>query len=429
MRVNVTMIYIVLVNYNGMIHLQSCLNSIRNLSYCDYKVIIVDNDSTDGSLKWIRDNYPNYEIISEQKNRGFAGGCNIGIQYALRKGAEYTLLLNMDTIVDTALLSVLIQYSDNNTVVAPKIYMNDKCTIWYSGGRPDLTTGNVIQTMFASDDRDLSPKSVKFISGCCILIHRDIWNKIGFFNENYFMYYEDVDLCMRFKQAGIRMLYIPETHIQHSVGGSSGGEISCLSQYFVVRNRLYFTEQYYKEPENGGLTVLRTILLERAFFEGDINEKYAPYVKAGIADYLGKNMGMGKYGKHLLWDYYYIKDGFYEQEEDDYGAWYWAKKRKAEFAVVNPSKELKQFKVKFSLLNSNICSDNKAVILLDDIIIHRINLPYDFEEDILIQGEGEKRITVYMLGDIAPLVCSEAYVRELIFQMRNLKIIVITNVN
>ncbi len=122
------MVYIILLNWNGWKDTVECVESCRKLSYPDVRIVIVDNGSTDGSETRLRERFPDLELIQTGANLGFAGGNNVGIRYALEKGAEYVWLLNNDTIADAEALSALVQAAeDDQTVgmVGSKIVYHD----------------------------------------------------------------------------------------------------------------------------------------------------------------------------------------------------------------------------------------------------------------------------------------------------------------
>ena len=134
---NLQKIAIILVNYNGKEHNEECIKSIFNSSYDNLEVIVVDNDSKDGSPELLREQFGNkINLIMTGKNLGFSGANNIGISKALENGCEYVVLLNNDTLIDKDLISNMIKASkeENNAVISPKIYYyDDKNIIWSAG--------------------------------------------------------------------------------------------------------------------------------------------------------------------------------------------------------------------------------------------------------------------------------------------------------
>lgn len=244
------LVYIIVLNYNGVNDTIECINSLKNIKYNNYKVIILDNNSSDGSEKILKRIFYNYQIIQNGKNLGFAAGNNIGIQKALEMNAEYILLLNNDTTVEKDLLKKMIESFSrfkNSGIVGAKIFSYQKQQwVCHAGGKVDFFK-------FITRDYTLKNRSVKelkiekevnFISGCCMLIHRDVFNKIGLLPEEYFMYYEDTDFCTKALEKGFKLIYNPEAVIYHKESASTGGFESPFAIKWNIRNRIIFMKKY-----------------------------------------------------------------------------------------------------------------------------------------------------------------------------------------
>lgn len=244
------MVYIILVNYNGFADTIECLNSLREIDYKDYKVIVVDNASSDNSLKKLSDIADkDLIILNSSDNIGFAGGNNIGIQYALEDGAEYVLLLNNDTIVTADFLSRLMNCAKEqgqNAIISPKImYAYDRQRIWFAGGTFDPISGRTAHIGINEPDHgeyDVT-KEVSFISGCCMLIPAHAIRKTGLMDESYFLYCEDLDYCCRFLKSGFKIVYCPVSVIYHKVSASTGKQ-SGTAVYYTVRNKFFIIKEY-----------------------------------------------------------------------------------------------------------------------------------------------------------------------------------------
>jgi len=253
---------IIILNYNGKRDTLECLKTVEDLEtpslVTRIKKIVVDNASQDGSLQLIRKKFPKIELIVNKKNLGFAQGNNIGIQWALKKDYDYFLLLNNDTLVDKSLLIHLFKVIKKDKKIAitvPKIYFapgyeyhRDRYTpeergrvIWYAGGRIDWQ--NVLAFHHGVDQVDKGQfnrlEETNFASGCCFLIKRKVLKKVGLFDQRYFLYLEDVDLCQRVKEAGFKIVFVPQAKVWHKNAGSSkvGGG---LHDYYLTRNRFLF---------------------------------------------------------------------------------------------------------------------------------------------------------------------------------------------
>ncbi|WP_066021812.1 glycosyltransferase family 2 protein [Clostridium sp. CT7] len=247
-----SLVFIIIVNYNAYKDTIECVKSLRKISYKNYKVIIVDNASTDESVARINDKLKDCILLRSMKNLGFAGGNNIGMRYALEKGADYVLLLNNDTLVERDFLSnMLVPFSRNTSIgmVGCKImYYPEVTKIWFGGGKIDWF--KFIGTHFGMREIDNGQcddeKEIDFMTGCCILVKRKVIEKVGPLSEEYFMYFEDVDFCVRVKECGYMIWYEPKAVIYHKVGLSGGGEESAFSIRWCTRNRVLFMNKNRK---------------------------------------------------------------------------------------------------------------------------------------------------------------------------------------
>lgn len=232
---------IIIVNWNGYIDTLECLKSLENIEYPNYEVVIVDNGSTDNSVLEIKKHYPKHLLIETNENLGFAGGNNVGIRYALDHGTDQILLLNNDTVVDKYFLKKLVDHSISNQnigIVGPLIYyFKEKKKLWWQGGNFDFWF-NFCDYSF--DKVPEKPYQSSFISGCALLIKKDVIEKIGLLNEDYFLYYEDADWCFRAKKEGYNCTIIPSSIIWHKVSSSSGSSLKPQNQYYFIRNKMLF---------------------------------------------------------------------------------------------------------------------------------------------------------------------------------------------
>lgn len=255
-------VLISMIDYNGKEKTLNCLSSLDklNLKEIDLTVLIIDNYpkgefSLGGkSFKQIKT-----VIIKPQENLGFAGGHNIGIEYAESISADYTIVLNNDTVVDPDLVLELIAASERHPqagAVVPKIYFmkgyeyhKDRYketekgkVIWYAGGHMDWDNINGVHE--GVDDVDKGQfddeRSTDLLTGCCVLFTREALKRVKGFDARYFLYYEDADLNERIKKAGFTILYAPKAVLWHLNAGSTGGSGSILQDYFISRNRLLF---------------------------------------------------------------------------------------------------------------------------------------------------------------------------------------------
>lgn len=272
---------VVLINYNGEKYLADCIDSLLAQTYKNIEILVWDNHSDDDSVKIMKEKYPEIHLVESFCNDGFAKANNLAVKEILKSGAEYVLLLNTDTVSDSFLVEKLLEWADDNTVTTAHICMGRNGEkVWYAGGALQPDIGDV-RHFQAGNRRKAGP--VTFISGCCMMIHKRIIRKYGLFDINYYLYYEDVDLCMRWFLRGVRMFYVPEAFLWHKVGASSGGSKNSFKQYYMVRNRLYFTSKYRNSMNAGFFNVLWQIIQEKILQEADF--KMAAAACRGIVDF------------------------------------------------------------------------------------------------------------------------------------------------
>ena len=223
---------IIVLNWNGWRDTLQCLQSLEQLNYPNYFVVVVDNGSTDDSVQRIRQAYPEITLIETGKNLGFSGGNNVGIRYALEHGAEYVWLLNNDTVVDAHALTAMITLAESDAqigAVGSVIYeMNtpEKIQVW-GGGKVHLWIG--IERLFT---RPVSFKKIHYIAGASLLIRRAVVEHIGLLDEKFFMYWEDADYGFRIRKAGWKLVVASDSTIWHKGSSSFQGRSTLLIKYF-----------------------------------------------------------------------------------------------------------------------------------------------------------------------------------------------------
>ena len=298
-------VFISLVNFNGAKDTLECLNSINDLVLKNIKlsVVVVDNASEE-KLDIKEDLLKNssLKVIQSYKNLGFSGGHNLAIKYAMENGADYIVVLNNDVILDKNLIAELIESSEKEgDIISPKIYFakgfefhKDRYkdsekgkVLWYAGGEMDWN--NLIGHHRGVDEVDSGQFDKKeqtdFASGCCMLVKKEVVEKIGYLDERYFLYYEDNDYSQRAKNKGFKIFYEPKAFLWHKNAGSVGGSGSTLQDYYITRNRLLFGMSYAS---------LRTKI---ALFKESINFllKGRAMQKKGVFDFYLRRFGKGSY--------------------------------------------------------------------------------------------------------------------------------------
>jgi GT2 family glycosyltransferase len=237
---------IIVLNYKSYEDTIACLHSLEHLTYSHAQVLVVDNGSANGSIEAIRAAYPDVWLIDTGANLGFTGGNNVGVKAALEKGADYILLLNNDTIVAPDMLDVMVEVMENDKsigVTGPTIYYYDAPeTIWSAGGEINWKHGTT--RMIGLDEEDkgqfgLSPLPVDFVTGCALMARRDVWEKAGLLDDNFFMYYEETEWCVRARRAGCQIAYVPMAMMWHKISTQQRAA-SPRTYYYMTRNRLLF---------------------------------------------------------------------------------------------------------------------------------------------------------------------------------------------
>lgn len=234
---------ICIVNYNGRRHLRDCLSSIYNIDYPKekFEVLVADNASIDGSVEFISKDFPAITVLPLKKNYGFARANNICAEAA--KG-DYIVFLNNDTVVTKGWLGALVNKiaSDQDIgVVGSKLLFHDRPNIINSAGGRIVFNGGGYDVGFMDTDSD--KYNVGSYCGCVcgasLMVRKGEFRDIEMFDEDYFMYFEDVDLCWRYWLRGKKVWYAPESIVYHKFGGSSSGEKHHpLRVFYGTRNSL-----------------------------------------------------------------------------------------------------------------------------------------------------------------------------------------------
>jgi GT2 family glycosyltransferase len=190
----------------------------------EYDIIVVDNGSRDGSVSYLRNEFPNVSVFPQDTNLGFAAGCNIGMRHALAKDFEYILLINNDTAVDSGFLTALLEQAQREpgaAIVSPKIYFYDyPDRFWWAGGVFSTWVGipeHVGRKQPDIGQYDLAAP-IDWATGCAVLIRCDALRQVGLFDEKLFGNGEDLELSLRMRNAGYRIWFAPRAKIWHKEG-------------------------------------------------------------------------------------------------------------------------------------------------------------------------------------------------------------------
>lgn len=230
----------VIVNWNGKRHLDECLGSLARQSYPDLEIIMVDNASSDGSVEFVRENFPQVTVIENETNTGFSGGNNIGIA---RSTGKYLFLLNNDTVVDEGCISELVRVIEEKGEscigVFPKVNFHDEPMFINSYGAvwnwKYYWRDNRMGLLDLGQYRE--PQEVFGSIFPALLVKRDAFLNIGMFDEYFFSYGEDFDICYRANLMGYKFFLSPGARVLHKFRASSGEKNDPMwSHYYFLRN-------------------------------------------------------------------------------------------------------------------------------------------------------------------------------------------------
>ncbi len=233
-----SLVSVIIPNWNGERHLPECLESLRAQSYPRQEVIVVDNHSTDGSVALLKNDYPEVRLLELAENRGLTGGVNAGAKVAQ---GEILALLNSDALADPDWVAVLADGLGRNPGagwVASKMRLYDRPSIINSAGDTFGLNGIPGSRGVWEQDQGQYDREEWVFGGCggAVAYRRDMWETLGGFDEDFFMYCEDVDLNWRAQLAGYRCLYIPQAVVYHKLGATAGGTIA---SYYSGRNTIW----------------------------------------------------------------------------------------------------------------------------------------------------------------------------------------------
>ena len=266
---------IIIVNWNGLAVLEKCLDSInRNRDVLELEVIVVDNASTDGSPRLLKDKFAWVKLLENSNNLGFSAATNQGLRVA---AGPYFLLLNNDTEVLPGALTELVNYLEENRDIGAVGGM-----LLYADGTPQLSYGyfpntyallaryllcdvtpqdnklinelKIIQPSIIQEAMNLGctpkqwdyPKEVGYVSGACLMTRREVLDRVGYLDESFFAYFEDTDWCLRVKQKGWRVVFCSYGRVVHHL--STSFQATGQKESFFLRSMLiYITKHFGRE--------------------------------------------------------------------------------------------------------------------------------------------------------------------------------------
>ncbi len=233
-----------------------CLTSLRATSYQNSHVLLVANGSPDGDSAQLATEFPEVEVLTLDRNYGFAGGCNRGMEKALADQADFIWLLNNDAIAKPESIEHLVKAAIANPEAGAlgAIVLEGHSSTAEEAGLGEINfkkaktylrkTGQDKGSSQTSTQQEKGGYSCSWLSGSNLLLRSSALSKVGLFDERYYLYFEDVELCKRLTDAGFKCLLVPGSTIEHEGNASTQGGLSLWRSYYHSRNRLLFFMQY-----------------------------------------------------------------------------------------------------------------------------------------------------------------------------------------
>ena len=233
-------------NWNDYEDTSNCLRDLKQISYSEIDITVVDNGSTDNSPDRIAEEFPEIEILRADSNLGFAGGHNLAIRKAKKRQADYVWLLNNDIrIFDPMILHNLVerleQHSDVGAISPLIMRYPEKDQVWFGSGRTNKKTGSTIHDNTVKTGMT---KSNDYLPFAATLFPLEVFNHVGLLPEDYFLYLEDASYCQSLINSGYRVATDFNTRLYHKGSSSSGGKVSRTILYYLSRNRWKFVRQW-----------------------------------------------------------------------------------------------------------------------------------------------------------------------------------------
>ncbi len=251
---------VILVSFNDWLHLEKCLQSLIAVSpEKNMEVVVVDNNSSDGSPDLVENRFPAVKLIRNKKNLGFAKASNLGIRAS---AGEFVLFLNIDTDVNVQALNVLLEKIRENPsigAVGPALLLGHKTYQISFGKRVDFFfqffQKGFFNLYYAKKLKsDQKVREVDWLSAACLLAKRKALEEAGCFDENYFLYFEDIDLCYKMRQEGWILRFCPQAQIIH-IGGTSTSMVKNFSRYHYRKSQIYFYKKHNSRLSQGLLRI------------------------------------------------------------------------------------------------------------------------------------------------------------------------------
>ncbi|MDX2034599.1 MAG: glycosyltransferase family 2 protein [Blastocatellia bacterium] len=264
------LVHIIVLNFRMREIVGRCLTSLRSLTYPNYRVIVVDNDSGDGIEAFVSERFPEAGMIANPVNSGYTGGNNRGMRHALDAGADYVLILNPDTeVVNDDFLTAMVAYAEAHPelgIAGPRVFLRERGEIQNTVLFPPGFWRSVFNWFWYRID----PASFVFsgdevvdarvLNGVCLLIRAECLRRIGLFDEDLFMYIEDADMDWRARQAGWAVRYLPIDSVIH-LQKQDGYHMTSQVSFLLKRNSVYYLCKTGRRFDAWGYALFSVLLL------------------------------------------------------------------------------------------------------------------------------------------------------------------------
>ena len=292
------LIVTVILNTNRRADTLACLESLVQNDYANAQILVLDNNSTDGSVSAIQQAFPQVTIILLEENLGYAGNNNVGIRAALKMGADWVFVLNEDTILASDCLSQMVMVGERDPqigILGPLVYHYDEPNVIQTAGGEFGRYWESIHLAQNETDQGQyrQPRPVDWISGCGIMVRRAVIDQVGMIDERYFYYWEETEWCLRAGKKGWRIMHVPEAKMWHK-GVQRDYRPKPSVTYYATRNRLLTLAKHHAPLTVwlGTLTqLLRTLTSWTLKPKWRHNREHRDAMVRGLVDFLQHRWG------------------------------------------------------------------------------------------------------------------------------------------
>lgn len=290
-------VFVLILSYNGVKWLTDCLPSVLAMDYPNFETVVIDNGSTDNTQTFLRENFPQAQVVTLQPNRGYAGGFDAGLEYAAQRGADYFLVMNNDTEIDVHALTALVEAAQAQRqagFVTGKVYFHRSPDVIQTTGRrehPVFWTGRHIGLNEKDEGQYDEVSERAFIDDVFTLVSRKMYDEVGGYDPQFYLQCEELDWQLRAKKTGWKIYYTPHAKLWHWGSASTGGMGSPLNNFFLERSRIIVIAKHGRWHQ-----LIRYVFSSgaQAWYRlaGALIQFDARTIKARLARVLGINAGI-----------------------------------------------------------------------------------------------------------------------------------------